>query len=136
MKIEYGNRKINIPDSTIQNYMDSLQLTKDKAIQMYLEEEGIEDNEELEALEKKAKENRITATIHGAEAEGKKQKKPVERKRKENPTKRKLIEAISKLIEDMAENTVVLNPEKLIQFNLEGNLYEIDLRQKRKKKEG
>ena len=63
-----GNKKIRIPDADIEHSMKTLKLTQEKAIQMWLEDEGYLDNAEQEALEQKAKDNRITATIHQAQA--------------------------------------------------------------------
>ena len=57
---------INIPDSEIEKSMKILDLTKEQAIEMWLEDEGYLDNEEQLELTQKAKENKITATIHSA----------------------------------------------------------------------
>ena len=70
-------RSINIPDAELEKSMKILGMTKEEAIEMWLEDEGYLDNEEQAELEQKAKENKITATIHGASAtEKKKQSKP------------------------------------------------------------
>jgi hypothetical protein len=56
MKYTLENGKvINIPDSEIKAHMKNLDLTEDEAIQLYLEDEGYLDNEELEELDSKAK---------------------------------------------------------------------------------
>ena len=52
MKYTLPNGKnINIPDSEIKSHMANLQLTEEEAIQLYLEDEGYLDNEELEELD-------------------------------------------------------------------------------------
>ena len=68
MKYNLNGKNINIPDADIERSMKSLELTKEEAIQMWLEDEGYLENEEQEELERKAKENRITVTIHQASA--------------------------------------------------------------------
>ena len=113
--------------------MKTLDLTKEEAIQVWLEDEGYLENEEQEELCKKAKENRITATIHEASAINKK-KTQRERVRKENPTKEMVIAEIAKILPNFAENVQVLNIGKLISFTIGENTYEIDLKQKRKPK--
>ena len=134
MTYELDGKKINIPNSDIGRNMKSLKLTKEEAIQLWLEDEGYLENEEQEALEKKAKENRITATIHQARATNAKKKTQKERVRKENPTKEMVIAEIAKILPNFAENIEILNKSKLISFTIGEEKYEIDLKQKRKPK--
>ena len=44
MKYQVGNKIVNIPDAEIKNFMKSLDLTKEEAIQMWLEDNGYEEN--------------------------------------------------------------------------------------------
>lgn len=135
MKYNLNGKNINIPDADIERSMKSLELTKEEAIQMWLEDEGYLENEEQEALEKKAKDNRITATIHQASAKDPRKKTQKERVRKENPTKEMVIREIAALLPKFAEDIEVLNVGKLISFRIGEEKYEIDLKQKRKPKE-
>lgn len=132
MQYNFNGKNIRIPDEEIEKSMKVLDISKDEAIEMWLEDEGYLENEEQEELCKKAKENRITATIHDAKDVKKKTQR--ERVRKENPTKRMVIAEIAKILPDFAENIQVLNVEKLISFTIGDNTYEIDLKQKRKPK--
>ena len=133
MNYNLNGKNIRIPDAEIQLNMEKLHMTKEEAIQVWLEDEGYVENEEQEELCRKAKENRITATIHGASAINKK-KTQRERVRKENPTKEMVIAEIAKILPNFAENVQVLNIGKLISFTIGENTYEIDLKQKRKPK--
>ncbi len=135
MRYNLNGKNINIPDADIERSMKSLELTKEEAIQMWLEDEGYLENEEQEALEKKAKDNRITATIHQASAKDPRKKTQKERVRKENPTKEMVIREIAALLPKFAEDIEVLNVGKLISFRIGDEKYEIDLKQKRKPKE-
>ena len=74
-------KSVNVKDSVIQKYMNDFSLTKEDAIQMYLEDEGFENNEDVEEMTAKAKENK--AVMHGESADkderkvtNKKQSKP------------------------------------------------------------
>ena len=134
MTYELNGKKIRIPDSEIERNMRTLKMTKEEAIQLYLEDEGYLENEEQEALEEKAKKNRITATIHQAQAGDVRKKTPRERTRKENPTKEMIIREIAAILPKFAENVEVLNVGKLISFSIGDEKYEIDLKQKRKPK--
>ena len=132
MKYNLNGKNINIPDADIERSMKSLELTKEEAIQMWLEDEGYLENEEQEELERKAKENRITATIHQATAKDPRKKTQKERVRKENPTKEMVIREIAALLPKFAEDIEILNVGKLISFRIGEEKYEIDLKQKRK----
>lgn len=134
MRYDFKGKKLNIPDKELEQAMKSLELTKEEAIQMWLEDEGYLDNEEQEALERKAKESKITQTIHQASAVDKQKKTQKERVRKENPTKEMIIAEIAQLLPKFAENVEVLNVGKLISFSIGDEKYEIDLKQKRKPK--
>lgn len=135
MKYNLNGKNINIPDTDIERSMKSLELTKEEAIQMWLEDEGYLENEEQEELECKAKENRITVTIHQATTKDPRKKTQKERVRKENPTKEMVIREIAALLPKFAEDVEVLNVGKLISFRIGEEKYEIDLKQKRKPKE-
>ena len=127
-----SGKTVTIPNDDIERSMKVLKISKDEAIKVWLEDEGYLINEEQEALTKKAKENRITATIHEARTYTKKTQK--ERVRKENPTKAMVITEIAAILPKFAENIQILNENKLISFTIGEDTFEIDLRQKRKPK--
>lgn len=127
-----SGKTVTIPNDDIERSMKMLKISKDEAIKVWLEDEGYLINEEQEALTKKAKENRITATIHEARTYTKKTQK--ERVRKENPTKAMVITEIAAILPKFAENIQILNENKLISFTIGEDTFEIDLRQKRKPK--
>lgn len=136
MNYNFKGKNIKIPDDYIESNTRILEISKEEAIQMYLEDEGFLENEEQQKLEQKAKESRITATIHKASV-GKqpdKKKTQKERCRKENPTKEMVIAEIAALLPKFAENVEILNVGKLISFTIGAEKYEIDLKQKRKPK--
>ena len=131
-----NGKVVRIPMEEIQKQMRLLKLTKDEAIQMYLEDEGYLENAEQEALERKAKENRITATIHQARAEYK-QKTQRERVKKDDPTKEGIIKAIAEMLPSVnAENIEIANAGKLITFTIGADRYKLDLIRQRPPKEG
>lgn len=133
MKYNFNGKNINISDTSLEKLMKNLDLTKDEAIQVWLEDESYLENEEQEELTKKAKENHITATIHQASAKDPTKKTQKERIRKENPTKEMIIREIAALLPNFAEDIEVLNIGKLISFRIGGEFYEIDLKFSRNK---
>ena len=136
MMYEINGKKIRIPDGDILRLKSTMKISAEEAVKIWLEDEGILHNEEQENLCKKAKDSGIMRTIHGASAKTA-ETTPTQRERvkKENPTKGKIIAEVAKLLTEFADNVNVTNPEKLIEFTMNGNDYKLDLTQKRKKKE-
>ena len=129
-----NDKKIRIPDEEIKKNMEILDLSKEEAIQLYLEDEGYLENEEVAELTKKAKDSGIMSTIHGAKAE--KPKAKIERERKENPTKERIIAEIGKFLcqLDGISGVNITNIGKIIEFECENKHFKLDLIQKREKK--
>ena len=136
MMYEINGKKIRIPDGDILRLKSTMKISAEEAVKIWLEDEGILHNEEQENLCKKAKDSGIMRTIHGASAKTA-ETTPTQRERvkKENPTKGKIIAEVAKLLTEFADDVNVTNPEKLIEFTMNGNDYKLDLTQKRKKKE-
>lgn len=135
MIYEFNDKKIKIPDADLERTMKGLDVSKEEAIEIWLEDEGYLDNDEQEALCKKAKENRVTATVHQAKSDKEKKKRVVERK--ENPLKEKIIALLAETLskEEGLQDIQVVNIGKLIEFkSITGEEFKLDLIQKRKKK--
>lgn len=127
MEYKHNGKTIRIPDKEIAQSMKILGLTKEEAVQMWLEDNGHEINAEQTALDEKAKANRVTATVHKAKGEAK-ERKP--RERKPNEEKQALIRAICASIDEdisIAENVEIINPERQIDFHVGGNHYSVTL---------
>ena len=130
---ELGKRKIRIPDEDINKYMKNHGLTQDEAIQVWLEDEGYLENEEQEILETKAKENRITATIH--EAGNKvKRKRSTPRTVKVSDEKQQLFTEITETLEVSCLEFEILKENKLIQVKIGEKIFKIDVIEQRTKK--
>lgn len=130
MKYSLGNKSITIKDEILDSYVSKLKVSRDEAIQIYLEDEGYAINAEQQELNKKAQENHITSTIHQA------RKSPTQRRKrtvKENPTKEMIIARIAEILPDFAENIKVENAAKIITFEANGQHFTLDLIQNRKK---
>ena len=134
MVYNFNGKNIKIPDEEIKKNMEILDLSQEEAIQLYLEDEGYLENEEQENLCKKAKDSGIMSTIHGAKSD--KPKAKVERERKENPTKERIIAEIGKFLcqLDGISGVNITNIGKIIEFECENKHFKLDLIQKREKK--
>ena len=134
IEYEYDENKFaKIPLEEIERLMKLPSVkTQDDACWIWCEDNGKIDNEEQNELDKKAKESRITATIHQARAETTKERKKVERK--SDPTKESIIATLAESLADMVENVKIVNIGKLIEFDFQGEHYKLDLIRQRKPK--
>lgn len=127
-----NGKNIKIPEDEIKNNMEILEISREDAIQMYLEDEGYLDNEDQLELCQKAKENKSTNVIQAQSKAERKSRKGI---RKENPTKENLIKALAEMLQTYgADNIKVENVGKLITFTLDSKDFKLDLIERRKPK--
>lgn len=126
MRYDFNGKTINIPDAELEKSMKLLGLSKEEAIEMYLEDEGYLENEEVEELTKKAKANKIN---HEAKAD--KPRKAVKRERKPDVEKENIIIMLANRLIDAGFEVEVTNKSKLIEFSVGENHYKLDLIKKR-----
>lgn len=135
MKHTLDNGKVvNIPDDEIANSMKCLEISKEEAIEMWLCDNDLEENEELTELDTKAKKVKIN---HGAgAAERKKSEKP--RTVKVSDEKKELFSTIlqnlDRAIGVERENIQVLKENKLISVKIGEKTFKIDIIETRQKK--
>lgn len=132
MIVKVNDKDIKINDKEIEVLAKTLKISEDEAVQVWLEDNDYEVNDEVERLTKQAKDNKITATIHGA------QKVRAKREviRKEDPDKENLIAWMAQFLQEnvSVENLQITNVGKLIEFDYLGNSYKLDLVKRRAKK--
>lgn len=128
----------NIPDTEINKLMKKLDLTLEEACETILCDMGVEEDETVEELSKKALKNRVTTTIHSAKGTKKERKT---REKKKNPLKKQIIEAISDGIyaklDTFGTNNInysIRNEEKYIDLEINGRNFTINLVEHRQKK--
>lgn len=132
MKYQLGNKTINIPDKDIQNFMKSLDLSKEDAIQMWLEDNDYEVNEEQAELDAKAKKVKID---HGASAVDKTQKEKKPRPKVASDEKKELFDEIFSNLSDVyGQNARIEKENKLIIVKIGEKEFKLDLIETRKKK--
>ena len=130
MKYTLKNRKsVNIPDKEIEKCMKALDLTKEEAIEMWLEDNDYEVNEEQAALDEKAKKVKIN---HGASAVDKTTKEKKERKVVASDEKQALFSNIYQNLAEIYGNSVEIAKEnKLLIVKTGGKTFKIDLIEQR-----
>lgn len=132
MIIKVNGKDVKVNENEVNKLVEKLGISEEEAIQTWLEDNDYEVNEEVVKLTKQAKDNKITATIHGAQ----KVRAKREVVRKEDPDKENLISWLAQFLTDnvSVENLQVTNVGKLIEFEYLGNSYKLDLVKRRPKK--
>ena len=130
MKYTLSNGKVvNIPEKEIEKSMKLLDLSKEDAIQMWLEDNDYEVNEEQEELDSKAKKVKIN---HGASAVDKTEKEKKPRVVKISDEKQALFSEILSNLEDVYPNSVeIVKENKLLTVKIGGKTFKIDIIEQR-----
>lgn len=130
-----SGKVVNIPTHELERNMRLLKISRDEALELWLFDNEYIDNDEEKALTAKAKENRITATIHQAKAEYK-QKTQRERVVKEDKVKESIVQAIADLLPSLDATEVNIEKKgKLITFKVGEDTFKVDLIRQRPPKE-
>ena len=130
-----NGKTINISDKEVENSMKLLELTKEEAIQLWLEDNDYLVNEELEELDAKAKKVKID---HGAQATKPRKKSEKPRTVKVSDAKKEFFSQLSQFLTDFSAendaNCTILKENKLFQIEFGGEIFKLDLIQQRKPK--
>lgn len=119
MKYNFKGKEINIPDAEIEKNMKVLEISKDEAIEMWLDDNDYTENEVVEELTKKAKEVK-----RYEKADKPRKERKVERKVDEE--KKHLINILVTSLNGEVSNISVKN-EAEISFICNENSYTIKL---------
>lgn len=122
MTYNLNGKNIRIPDAEIDKSMKLFDISQDEAIQMWLEDEGYLENEMVEELTAKAKENKVNH-----EAKSDKPRKSVKRERKPDEEKENLIKILADCLESYGFKANITNKSKIIEFEIGENHYKLDL---------
>ena len=128
--IKVNGKNVNIADKEIEKAMESLELTREEAIEMILDDMGLTENEEQNDLDEKAKKVKIN---HQASADKEvKDKKP--RTSKVTEEKQMLFSELCNFLKEKEFDFEILKENKLISINLGTENFKIDLINTRKPK--
>lgn len=124
MKYDFKGKILTIPDNELEKNMKLLDISKDEAIQMWLEDNDYCENEEVENLTKKAKDNK--AVQHGA-TNINKSRTSTKRERKPDLEKEDVVCRLADFLEAIGTSVKITNKSKLIEFEIGENHYKLDL---------
>lgn len=120
MKYDFNGKILNIPDAELEKLEKNLDISRNEAIQCWLDDNDYTESEEAIELTKKAKEN-----IKRYEKSDKKRKSGT-RERKVDEKKKHLLSCVNVLLEGMKIQTTVKN-EAEISFTYGENAYTFKL---------
>jgi hypothetical protein len=119
-----NGKSVNIPKSEIEKLMSSLELSEKDAIDLWLCDNNLEEDEEQTELDEKASKVRIDKDI--IQKKPKKERKKPEKK--VSDAKKELFSEILSDLEDVYKGNVeVLNENKLISVRIGEKLFKIDV---------
>ena len=128
-----NGKNVNIPDEEIKKSMKALDLSKEDAIQMWLEDNDYEVNEEQAELDAKAKKVKIDHGASAVDKSEKKEKKP--RPKVASDEKKELFDEIFSNLQDVyKQNAQIEKENKLIIVKIGEKVFKIDLIEQRKPK--
>lgn len=122
MTYNFNGKALTIPDAEIEKSMKCLELTKDEAIQLWLEDNDYVVNEEVEELTAKAKANK-TERVQASAGKRKKTMK----ERKVDAEKGRLLGDIKALLEGLGADIHSVKTETEVAFAFNGNEYTVKL---------
>ena len=124
MEYNFNGKNVKIPDQEIEKSMKCLDISKDEAIQLWLEDNDYCENAEAIALTEKAKKNH--AVQHGA-VNPNKSKSTTKRERKPDLEKEEVIHNLADFLQSYGYPVKSTNKSKLIEFEIGENHYKLDL---------
>lgn len=128
-----NGKKYFMEVAKVDSLQKQLKISEFEAIEMWLEDNSYLVNEGQNALDMKAKGNKVKLATSTEKPKAKTQK---ERVAKSNPDKEYIVGVIAEFLEEIVgkDNVNIENKAKLITFNYKGEDYKLDLVQKRKSK--
>lgn len=131
MLYNFNGMSVSIPDAEIDNLVDSLDLTMEEAIDLYLTDHNYKKNKEQEELNEKAKDIKAANIVQAGHD---KPKEKVARTKKIDENKRELFNSIISQLADI-EDFEIVTADKLVKFKYKGEEYKLDLIKTRVKKQ-
>ena len=132
MKYTKNGKSIIIPNEELENLMSKLDLTKEEAVQTWLEDNDFEENAEQQALDQKA--SKVKISVEARATAPKKEKQT--RTTKVSDEKKALFDEIHSNLEDIYKgNVTVLKENKLFEVKIGEKKFKIDIIETRAKKQ-
>ena len=130
-----NGKTVSIPDSEIINNMKALEISQEEAIELWLDDNDYTENEEQDALDRKAKKAGVGLVVKDID-KPRKERKP--RTCKVSDEKQLLFNAIHDFLATFVEkndgNVEILTENKMFSVKVGGKSFKINITQDRDKK--
>lgn len=126
-----NGKEVTIPDNEIEKNMKALEISKDEAIDLWLDDNDFQTNEELEELDAKAKKVKINYQARAVDKSQKKDKKP--RTVVVSDEKTEIFNEICAFLTEKYEFSIE-KQNKLVKIYKNGKEFKLDLVETRQKK--
>ena len=128
IKTEFNGKTYSVEKEQIEVLMKSLDLTFDEAVETYLDDEGLLENEEQNALDKKAQK----VYKEQSRVDTEKAKKPRQtRNRTVSPEKSGFVEKLYQFLTENYENVEIIRPNKFYSVEINGKIIKMDIMEQR-----
>ena len=128
IKTEFNGKTYSVEKEQIEVLMKSLDLTFDEAVETYLDDEGLLENEEQNALDKKAQK----VYKEQSRVDTEKAKKPRQtRNRTVSPEKSGFVEKLYQFLTENYENVEIIRPNKFYSVDINGKIIKMDIMEQR-----
>ena len=128
IKTNFNGKTYSVEKEQIEVLMKSLDLTFEEAVETYLDDEGLLENEEQNALDKKAQ--KIYKEQSRVNTE--KVKKPRQtRNRTVSPEKSGFVEKLYQFLTENYENVEIIRPNKFYSVEINGKIIKMDIMEQR-----
>ena len=128
IKTEFNGKTYSVEKEQVEVLMKSLDLTFEEAVETYLDDEGLLENEEQNALDKKAQ--KIYKEQSRVNTE--KVKKPRQtRNRTVSPEKAGFVEKLYQFLTENYENVEIIRPNKFYSVEINGKIIKMDIMEQR-----
>lgn len=128
IKTDFNGKTYTVEKEQIETLMKSLDLTFDEAVETYLDDEGILENEEQNALDEKAQK----VYKEQSRVDTEKAKKPRQtRNRTVSPEKSGFVEKLYQFLTENYENVEIIRPNKFYSVEINGKIIKMDIMEQR-----
>lgn len=132
-KLKNG-RSVSIPTKEVKNLMSSLEISQDEAIELWLTDNGLEENEEQAELDEKASKVHINKDAYADENKKPRKKPEIKVSSEKQQIFQFLKENLSIFCQENNGELQILNENKLFSLKIGEKIFKLDLIETRNKK--
>lgn len=129
-----NGKTVNIPVATVEKNMRVLNISKEDAIAMWLDDNGYTVNEEQAELDAKASKEKISCDARTIEERKKSQPRTTKVSNEKKELFESIVQNLTRCVPVEQENIKILTENKLIQVKIGEKVFKIDLIEQRKPK--